>query len=256
MLSLILKLNIPCMVVNRVNEDDNNFNKNFKKLFQTKVIDPALSIHAGLLKISCNSDIGMMHLYFKDQIITSDIGFNTSFAIGDKWLDSTKAKWEAISGNNWISIKILFPGVPITQDWLIRLRKKSLFWKVTTYFNDDVDISQRKTGFIFSDRYYKYMINGLSFIFPLAETEWKDVGLFKAAQVQLTPAAGLPVISFIRREFKKENNFIQLQLMPSTFCASMVNFCTQKPALARAPDKKVKGFKHKIIEKQRINLLI
>jgi radical SAM superfamily enzyme YgiQ (UPF0313 family) len=254
MLSLIFALKIPCMVVNRVSEDDNNFNKNFKKLFQSKVIDSTFSIQAGLLKISCDPEMRMIHIYFKAQRLTSDIGLNTSFGVEGKWFDSTKGKWKIKTNKNRFSIRILFSDLPISQDWLIRLHKESLFWKVKTYFNDKVNIDQQKSGFIFSEKYSKYMLKGEFFTIPPAEIKWKEVDFQRAAQIKLIPEADLPVISFCRKGFKQAKNFIQIQNLPATFYAKMVNFCRQDSA--RNDDKKARVFKKKIVEKQRLKFVI
>jgi len=251
MLILISKLKIPCVIVNRVNEDDKNFNK----LFQGNNIGTGLSICSGSLKIACDSDTKMAHIYFRDQRLTSDIGLNTSFEIDNKWVDSTKTNWKIKTGNGWLLIKVFFLDVKISQDWLIRLRKESLSWTVKTYFNDNFSCDQQKIGFLFSDKYDKYGLNDVSFIMPPSDQQWREIDFIKTNRISLIPRANLPVIN-LNLANRHVNNFAQLQNLPSELCAKMINFCSLDPVDIKRDGKNRQIFKKGDVHKQSLKFIL
>ena len=239
MISLITKLGISYIIVNRVKEDDANFDK----LFRVRKLKKVTSVCNNLLKINFDPSIKVLHVYFKDQRLTSDVGMNASFSINDKWTDSSTGDWEVDFGDKWISVNVLFKNLPISQEWLISLHKESLSWKVKTHFHKDIVIAQQKLGIVFSDHYNKYMINRLLFDFPPIEKEWKEVDLLKATQIALISGRDLPNINLCQSRFTSKIGFIQLQNLPFSFCSRMVNFLFFDPVISGEEIKKLQFIK-------------
>lgn len=252
MLVLIANLKIPCVIVNGVNEDDANFNE----IFQDRKDKTVFSARVGLLKISVDTAKGLAHIHFKNQRLTRDIGLNTSFAVGKQWFDSSQSKWVVKSRFNWLSVKIFFNDLPISQNWLIRVHKKIFTWEIKTYFHKDVIINQQKSGFIFSDQYHKYSINGINFIFPHPDDLWRDIDFQKVARINLIPEINYPVIECRMESFKKRNNFIQLQNLPLNFSARMINFCHWDPLSNEDNKSAGRIFRNKTVIKQRLKFIL
>lgn len=252
MLFLISKLNIPHVIVNRVKEDDTGFDK----LFQDKKLSIVATASAGLLRVNFDPNMKIAHIYFNNQRLTSDVGINTSFNIGGNWLDSSKGNWQVKAAGNRLFAKIAFQNLPISQDWLIRLKKEALTWEVKTYFHDDITVAQQKFGAVFSDLYNKYSTNGLSCGFPPMDEGWKEVDFLRNSQINLIPHADLPEINLHQEGAKEKAAFIQLQNLPFSFCARMVNFCLIDSVIAEEGEKKYHIFKKGNIENSCLKLIL
>lgn len=252
MLFLISKLKIPYVIVNRVKEDDPGFDK----LFKDKKLNMVATASAGLLRVNFDPNIKVAHIYFNNQRLTSDVGINTSFNIGGNWFNSSKGNWQIKAVGRRLFVKIAFQNLPISQDWLITLQKESLTWEVKTYFHDDITIAQQKFGAIFSDLYNKYSTNGLSRDFPPLDEGWIDVDFLRDSQISLIAHADLPEINLRQEQSKERATFIQLQNLPFSFCARIVNFCLIGPVSAEESEKKYRIFKKGDTENSCLKLIL
>ncbi len=239
MLSLIHKLKIPCAVVNRVTEDDVSFNK----FFQTKILRSSLPERTGLIKVCPEPERRTIHIFFKDQKVTADVGLNTSFLVNGKWFDSSGRKWEIERRAGQLFMKIFFQEISISQEWTMRTRKNSLSWEIRTFFHDDLVVAQQKTGIAFSDQYHQYTADGASLDFPAVGESWNEVDLLRSDRAELVSKAGLPKMNFCLERRPKDNAFIQLQNFPASFSARMINFCLLTPPAPRGHVQEERFFK-------------
>jgi len=158
--------------------------------------------------------------------MTANIGLNTSFFSGGKWMDSTQGEWKIEEKKNKLLMMVSFRGMPISQEWLLKIHGLSMEWEVVTRFDDDVLVAQQKQGFIFPDAYRKYEAHNIAADFPPARHEWTEAGVLNSSKVRLIAGAHLPGIDVWQRRPKR---YVQFQNLPAVFFSRIINFCHYDP---------------------------
>jgi len=124
-------------------------------------------ISNGDLKIWLD-DASRLRLFYKNVELTKGYGLSSSILSEGVWHHSHETVFEAEKiSENQMRIFVFFPGIPIHQEWLIKIdSRESISYEVNTELIDNMRIDNLKADFFISKSYFRRVYKLEDVVFP------------------------------------------------------------------------------------------
>jgi len=203
-----------------------------KAIINTGVTDSIVLLQVGRLRLSINSSLGAVNLYWADVELTKDSGFlsvvhDASFTHGRQY--SNQAYWKiAEASSDKVRINLCWPDSPMEQLWqIILVDEKTINWDIWIITRKKITLKEVEAGIMLSPEYKQWLSSYEDGYFPEIaplQHEWQDIYFWNLSATSLGARGSAHANEFrpaIILDFKETKEEVRPVIRNSDYLANL-----------------------------------